>query len=187
MAIVDNDCLQPSDAIIMLEGDGLNRIHTAADLYRDGFADKIVFSGGITDYGYGSFPFSLACPELLKAGIPQSAIIHESTSQNTREQAIEIIKMAMQNGWNKLILVASHYHQYRAYLTFLKEITETNSNILLYNAPAKNLSWFEETGWGIRFDLLEQEFLRIEKYSQLGHLANYNEAIEYQKWKEQQA
>lgn len=187
IVLVDNDCIKKSDAIILLEGDGLNRIHRAADLFRAGFADKIVFSGGITDYGYGSFPFSLACPELLNAGIPQSAIIHESISHNTREQAIEIIKMAMQNGWNKLILVASHYHQYRAYLTFLKEITETNSNILLYNAPVKNLLWFEETGWGIRFDLLEQEFLRIEKYSQLGHLANYNEAIEYQKWKEQQA
>ena len=185
--LVDNDCIRKSDAIILLEGDGLNRIPKAVELYKSGFADNIVFSGGITNLTYGSFPFSMAYPELIRAGIPQAAIIHESISQNTREQAIEVIKLAMLRGWNKLILVASHYHQYRAYLTFLKEITDTNSNILLYNAPAKDLRWFEETAWGERFDLLDDEFDRIEKYTALSHLVPLNEAIEYQKWKEQQA
>lgn len=187
IVLVDNDCIKKSDAIILLEGDGLNRILSAADLYRAGFADKIVFSGGITDYGYGSFPFSMAYTEFIHAGIPTQAIIHESNSQNTKEQAIEVIKLANFKGWRKLILVASHYHQYRAYLTFLKEIISTKSNILLYNAPAKDLSWFEETGWGKRFDLLDDEFDRIEKYTQLSHLSSIKEAIEYQKWKEQQA
>ena len=39
---------------------------------------------------------------------------------------------------------------------------------------------------GVRFERLEQEFIRIQKYSQLGHLATYGEAIDYQKWKELQ-
>ena len=185
--LVDNDCIKKSDAIILLEGDGLNRIPKAVKLYQAGFADKIVFCGGITNLAYGSFPFSMAYPELIHAGIPPAAIIHESSSQNTREQAIEVVKLAIFNGWNKLILVASHYHQYRAYLTFLKEIVDTNSTILLYNAPAKDLKWFEETGWGKRFDLLDDEFDRIEEYTKLSHLASINEAIEYQKWKEKQA
>jgi len=187
IVLVDNDCIKKADAIILLEGDGLNRYHKAVDLYQAGFADKIVFSGGITNQAYGSIPFSIIYPELINKGIPSTSIIHESTSQNTREQAIEVINLAKLNGWNKLILVASHYHQYRAYLTFLKEILDTNSNILLYNAPAVDLKWFEETGWGKRFDLLEDEFDRIEKYTELSHLVSYNEVIEYQKWKEQQA
>lgn len=185
--LVDNDYVQKSDAIILLEGDGLNRIPKAVELYQAGLADNIVFSGGITNLAYGSFPFSMAYPELIRAGIPPIAIIHESNSQNTREQAIEVIKLANLKGWKKLILVASHYHQYRAYLTFLKETADTNSTILLYNAPAKDLKWFTETGWGKRFDLLDEEFKRIEKYTELSHLATLNEAIDYQKWKEQQA
>ena len=184
--LVDNDCIKKSDAIILLEGDGLNRIPKAVELYQAGFAHNIVFSGGITNLAYGSFPFSMAYPELIHAGIPLSAIIHESNSQNTREQAIEVVKLAMLNGWKKLILVASHYHQYRAYLTFLKEVLDTNSTIVLYNAPVVDLAWFEETAWGKRFDLLEDEFDRIEKYTQLSHLSSINEAFEYQKWKEQQ-
>lgn len=184
IALVDNDCLQKSDAIVLLEGDGLNRYQKAVDLFNRGFADKIIFSGGITDYEYGSFPFSDVLPHILKTGVPQKVIIHEGKSLNTREQAIEVIKMAQLQKWERLILVATHEHQYRAYLTFLREVIDTNSGIILYNSPVRNLGWFTETGWGKRFNRLEQEFKRIDKYSELGHLASYIEAIEYQKWKE---
>ena len=47
LAIVDNDCLTPSDAVILLEGDGFFRFSIAVDLYKRGMAKKIVFSGNI--------------------------------------------------------------------------------------------------------------------------------------------
>ena len=68
-----------------------------------------------------------------------------------------------------------------AYLTFLREVLDRKSDIVLYNAPVRNLRWFNKSEWGIRFERLEQEFVRIERYSQLGHLATYREAINYQK------
>lgn len=184
IAVVDNDILKSSDAIILLEGDGLNRYQKAVELYNQNIATQIVFSGNITDYEYGSFPFSDVLPYILKEGIPADAVIHEDKSMNTREQAVEAIKMAISHKWKRLVLVASHEHQYRAYLTFLREVLDKKSGIILYNAPARNLGWFNKSEWGIRFERLEQEFARIEKYSQLGHLATYREAIDYQKWKE---
>lgn len=186
IALVDNDIISKSDAIIMLEGDGYHRCSKAIELYKSGFADTLVFSGGIINHPYGSFPFNEVLPYLLKGGIPFESIIHEKKSQHTREQAIEVIKLAVSNKWSKLILVASHYHQYRAYLTFLKEIIDSKINIILFNAPANNLKWFKETDWGKRFDLLDNEFDRIEKYTALSHLATIDEVIEYQKWKELQ-
>ena len=87
-------------------------------------------------------------------------------------------------GWKKLALIASHEHQYRAYLTFLREVLDTKSGIILYNAPVRNLNWFIDSGWGIRFERLSAEFDRIEKYSAMGHLATAQEVVEYQKWKE---
>ena len=186
IAIIDNDILFPSDAIILLEGDGLNRYQKAVELYNQNIATKIVFSGNITDYEYGSFPFSDVLPYILKEGIPVDAVIHEDKSLNTREQAIEVVKMAIINEWKRLVLVASHEHQYRAYLTFLREVLDRKSDIVLYNAPVRNLRWFNKSEWGIRFERLEQEFVRIERYSQLGHLATYREAINYQKWKDLQ-
>ena len=186
LAIVDNDCLSPSDAIILLEGDGFDRFRKAVSLYKQGKAPKIVFSGNITDYDYGSFPFAEVLPRMLEAGVPEDDIIHEDKSLNTREQAVEVVRMAQERGWKKLILVASHEHQYRAYLTFLREVLDSKSGITLYNAPARNLDWFVDKGWGTRFERLEAEIMRIEKYTELGHLANAQEVIDYQKWKEAQ-
>ena len=184
LAIVDNDCLTPSDAVILLEGDGFFRFSKAVDLYKRGMAKKIVFSGNIIDRDYGSFPFEEVKPFILEGGVPEEDLIHEDVSQHTRQQAIEVIKMAMTNGWKKLALVASHEHQYRAYLTFLREVLDNKSGIILYNAPVRNLNWFVDSGWGIRFERLSVEFERIERYSALGHLANADEVVEYQKWKE---
>lgn len=186
IAIVDNDILYESDAIILLEGDGLNRYREAVELYNRGIAPKIVFSGDIIDREYGSFPLMDILPHLLKEGVSADNIIHEDKSLNTREQAIEVIKMSIAHCWKRLALVASKEHQYRAYLTFLREILDIESDIILYNVPVRNLGWFEDAKWGTPFDRLDQEFSRIEKYSQLGHLATYREAIEYQKWKELQ-
>ena len=186
LAIVDNDCLSDSDAIILLEGDGFDRFRKAVSLYKQGKAPKIVFSGNITDYNYGSYPFAEVLPRMLEAGVPEEDIIHEDKSLNTREQAVEVVRMAQERGWKKLILVASHEHQYRAYLTFLREVLDSQSGITLYNAPARNLDWFVDKGWGTRFERLEAEILRIEKYTEMGHLASAQEVIDYQKWKEAQ-
>lgn len=184
LAIVDNDCLMKSDAAILLEGDGFFRFQKAVDLYNRGLVSRIVFSGNIIDKDYGSFPYEEVAPFILNQGVPQIDLIHEDKSLNTRQQAIEVVKLAMDNGWKKLALVASHEHQYRAYLTFLREVLDTKSGIILYNAPVRNLNWFVDSGWGMRFDRLIDEFDRIAKYSAMGHLANAKEVIEYQKWKE---
>ena len=184
MAIVDNDCLTPSDAAILLEGDGFFRFKKAVDLYNRGLVKKIVFSGNIIDKDYGSYPFEEIKPLILEGGVKEEDLIHENVSLHTRQQAVEIVKMAKQYGWKKLALVASHEHQYRAYLTFLREVLDTKSGIILYNAPVRNLNWFIDSGWGTRFDRLSAEIERIEKYSAMGHLATAKEVVEYQKWKE---
>ena len=186
MAIVDNDCLKPSDAIILLEGDGFHRFQKAVDLYKKGYGKKIVFSGAIVQKEYGSYPFEEVKPFIIKAGVPEEDLIHEDKSLQTQQQAVEVVKMAMENGWKRLALVASHEHQYRAYLTFLRQVLDSKSGIILYNAPVRNLDWFVDSGWGMRLDRLKAEIERIEKYSAFGHLANAQEVVEYQQWKEKQ-
>ena len=184
MAIVDNDCLKPSDAIILLEGDGFHRFQKAVDLYKKGLGKKIVFSGAIVQKKYGSYPFEEVKPYIINAGVPEEDLIHEDKSLQTQQQAVEVVKMAMENDWKRLALVASHEHQYRAYLTFLRQVLDSKSGIILYNAPVRNLDWFVDCGWGMRFDRLKAEVERIEKYSAFGHLANVQEVVEYQRWKE---
>lgn len=184
IALVDNDSIDKSDVIVLLEGDGYNRYSKAVELFKKGYSKKIVFSGGITDYDYGSFPFEDIYPKILSEGVPEEAIIHEDKSKNTLEQAIEVIKLSKLKNWKKIILVATHDHQYRAYLTFLKQVLIHNSEIQLFNSPVRNLTWFNKNSWGRRIDNIEKEFLKIEKYMKLGHLSSYLEAINYHEIKE---
>ena len=184
IALTDNDGIQKSDAIILLEGDGFNRYKKAVDLYKLGFSSKIIFSGGITDFNYGSYPFSMILPKMLSLGVPKKDIIHEKKSKNTKDQAIEVIKLAIKNNWKNLILVATHDHQYRAYLTFLKEVLNSKNEIILFNSPVRNLEWFKQNVWGRRIDNINNEFIKIEKYIKAGDLASYEEAILYQELKE---
>jgi uncharacterized SAM-binding protein YcdF (DUF218 family) len=184
--LVDNDIIKKSDAIILLEGDGLNRCKQAVNLYKNKFSNTIVFSGGITDYNYGSLPAEFILPELIKLGVKREHIIIDDISQNTKEQAEEVLQIVVKNNWKKIILVATHNHQYRAFLTFLKVLNNFNYNLIIYNAPAKDLKWFSNEGYGTRIDQLKFEFIRIEKYRQKGHLATFEEGIKYQQWKELQ-
>lgn len=183
IALVDSDILMPSDAIIFLEGDGYNRIDKVVQLFQQKLAPVIVFTGGIYKPEYGSLNEEYIFPKLKEKGIPDSAIISEQKSQNTREQAEEVMKLAKEYNWKSIILVASNFHQYRAYLTFLKGMQDMNLSLQILNAPAE-LEWFSETGWGKRIDLLKDEFKKIEEYKKNGHIASFEFAIEYQKQKE---
>lgn len=180
------DTPKPSDVIVLLEGDGFCRCDRAVSLYRHHYAPFILFSGGVVDYHYGSFPFSEVATLLKEAGVSESALLYEGVSTNTREQAVEVVKMAIDRSWEKLILVASPEHQLRAYLTFLREILDKSPDLILYNSPALGLPWCKKQDWGVRADRVEAEFDRIDRYFKQGHLASFKEAIDYQQWKEQQ-
>jgi uncharacterized SAM-binding protein YcdF (DUF218 family) len=185
--LVDNDKLKKADAIILLEGDGYARVDKAVELYHHGWAPKIVFSGDVLNLKGGSFPADYVLPVLINKGVPETDIIKELKSGNTREQATEVMNLAFANQWKRILLVASHYHQYRAYLTFLKAMKDLKMQIEIINTPAKNLDWYKEEGWGKRIDLLAEEFKKIEEYgNKFNHIASFMEAIEYQKWKEEQ-
>lgn len=181
--LIANEPLKRADAIILLEGDGYFRVKRAAELYKQGWSRRIVVSGGISDLDNGSFP-DLA-PRLKLLGVADQDIIIENNSKHTREQAINVMLIVKQNKWDKIILVASHYHQCRAFLTFLKAMDNAKLKIQIINAPAGNLPWFAKNKWGTRFELLESEFEKIELYREKGHIASYADAIEYQQWKEQ--
>jgi len=185
VAIVSNDLLKKSDAVICLEGDVYHRLDQAVKILEQGLAKKILISGG-----YDAPPFSLPAKILMKkipAAISRKKIILELNSQNSYEQGVEVMKIVKAKKWKKIILVASNFHQYRAYLTFLKTMEKANLKIQIFNAPARELSWFNKTTLGAtRLRLLEDEFNKIDKYTAEGDLATIEEAIEYQKWKEGQ-
>lgn len=179
ISLVATDSPVKSDVIVLLEGDGTSRLSKCADLFKAGFAPVICFSGGADNKAYGSYPFSEYIPMLPKVGLRESDFILELKSQHTQQQAVEVLNLAEKSSWKSLILVASPYHQYRAFLTFLGEGLKRTQCPVIYNAPASNLSWFIPEPWGKRYDLLTNEFEKIEQYIKTGHCASYLEALSY--------
>lgn len=183
IAITDSDMCKKSDAIILLEGDGVFRNEKAIELYLQKWAPKIVFSGGFDDPKSGAFIQHDIVEKLVSGGVKVEDIILERKSLNTREQGEEVMKLVIKNNWKRIILVATHYHQYRAFLTFLKCMKDANILIEIINIPARN-KWFSYNEWGKRIDIMSLEFEKIEKYKL--HCCTFEEAIEHQQWKETQ-
>ena len=186
IVLLDSENISKCDAIILLEGDGFARYKKAVSLYKDGIAPVIVFSGGFDDEKSGAYTFEKIKPLILKEGVPEKDLIHESKSLNTYEQAVQIIEMAKNKNWKRICLVASHYHTYRAFLTFLCEQKKSMPELLIDIAGVKDLDWYKENPWGRRIDLLSGELDKIDLYQKKNNVATYSDGISYLKWKSEQ-
>ena len=186
-SLIDNAYPIPSDAIVILEGDGLARTTRAIQLFKNDLAENIVFSGGVDNLEKGCYNFMNSKHLFANENVPAEKVIIDDLSMHTRDQAVNIINMAIEKQWKSIILVASQFHQYRAYLTFLKVLQETNNEntILLHSAPVRQLDWFKETGWGKRYDLFKSEFEKIILYrDNYGHIPGYESFLQYMIWRE---
>lgn len=185
-AFANNDASEKADAIIYLEGDSFSRVKRCVELFKNGWAPVILISGTDDRPWLGCFPAKAVAEKMIEAGVPASRLILEENSINTRDQAIEVMKIAREKKWKKIILVTSIYHQARAYLTFVGTMYETGMLIKIISEPARGLSWFERTPRGTRLKIIHGEIKKINLYLYKGHVANWKTILEYQKWKEGQ-
>lgn len=133
--------LQPADVILALGSHDLRVADRAADIYNQGFAPIIVFSGG-----FGRLTEDFVKPEAelfadiaIKAGVPEDMILIENKSTNTG-QNIELSN-ALLNAhglhYDRFILVTKPYMERRAVATFKKILP--NKHVI----PASPLIDFE--------------------------------------------
>ena len=121
-----------AEAIILLAGDisipvpprvesqvrGNRSVHTFR-LYRAGKAPLIIVSGGNVFPQEGLRPEAAYTADLLQEwGIPQSAIIFEGSSRNTRENALETSLLLKNRQLNRVLLVTNAFHMPRALAAF---------------------------------------------------------------------
>lgn len=179
--------LVPGDAIVLLQGDGHNRVAHTIQLFEDGYAPVIVLVGGDTRREYGSAPSSELKEQLVAGGVPEGSILLEETATHTRAEAERLMELAQEHGWKNLLIVTSPHHIFRAFLTFLAAMRDKGMTLVLQPAPARNLRWYAPEPWGKRAELLDGEFRRIDEYGTKGHVATFEDGLEYLEWKEANA
>ncbi|MEK7631847.1 MAG: YdcF family protein [Patescibacteria group bacterium] len=117
--------LKPVDALVILGG-GINeetgvlsfkteeRVRTGAKLYlEDHIAPVIVVSGG--KVGDNPFAEAPAMATLLQTlGVVENNILQEDKSQNTLENAANVVILGKKLGWRNIIVLTSDFHTSRA-------------------------------------------------------------------------
>ena len=113
---------RPSDCIIVLgaavEGGHPSpvfeeRINHALNLYREGVAPYIIFTGGVGE-GQDYSESSVAEAYALVHGVPHTAILTENASRTTKQNINEAFKVMQGRGLNSAILVSDPLHLKRA-------------------------------------------------------------------------
>lgn len=176
----------PADAIILIQGDRLDRAPLAKELYQKGFAPRIIITGNNVLIGEGKrfeendIHLSELKNYLIKEGIPEKNISIEDQSFNTKDQAAHSIKTAARNHWSKLLIVTSPYHTVRTYLMFLKQIKEQSWKGKIYIQGA-DLSWDAPPSGRIKTarEIIPVEIEKIKKHK--NDTSDIKEGFEYMK------
>jgi uncharacterized SAM-binding protein YcdF (DUF218 family) len=99
-------------------GGGADRVWHAARLYKAGKAPLILLSGG-SDPAYTLMSESQAMQVFLRdLGVPESAMLLEQQSRNTRQNAENSARLLHERGCNRILLVTSALHMERALREF---------------------------------------------------------------------
>lgn len=128
-SLAPSRALGPADAVVVLgagglRGDGslsdssLRRTYQGIALWRAGLAPTLVFSGPPSGPGVEAVARARLARE---CGVPEHAILMESSARTTREEAVRIAALLRPRGARRILLVADAEGMARAARAFERE------------------------------------------------------------------
>ena len=150
-------CLRADAIVAVSGGDTQARTAGAIELYNQGWAPLLIFSGAAQDKSGPSNAEAMRTYAIAH-GVPEDAIVMEQRSETTKQNAENTQSIFEQHGITSVILVTSGYHQRRAGLEF-----SSRTNVTVRNHPVLRDSqwsptwWLTPTGWY----LAVSEFIKI--------------------------
>jgi uncharacterized SAM-binding protein YcdF (DUF218 family) len=142
--LVVRDPLEKADAIIVLAGDANGeRVTQGVELYRAGWAPKIIMSGGPAAW-------HLTYAENMKKqarslGVAEKDIIIQDRSLSTREDVVFSLAVLKKIRAKKVIMVSSPFHMRRMILTAKKKYTREGIKVIA--CPVEHSKWKPEGWW----------------------------------------
>lgn len=150
-----------ADAIVAVSGgDTTSRTDEAIELYKQGWAPLVIFSGAARDTTGPSNAKSMRSYAIAN-GVPENAILIEESSRDTSENAANTAKLIAGRDLRRMILVTSGYHQRRASLEFSAKL---GPQITIVNHPTSHdkqwssLWWATPGGWWLAIGELAKIF-----------------------------
>lgn len=120
-----NEKCGPVDAIVVVSGGDTNqRTDAGITLFKQGWADVIIFSGAAKDKTGLSNATAMKL-RALQAGVPANSIYIDELSETTAQNAVNTQSIFELLDFDTVMLVTSGYHQRRASLEFEKRAANT--------------------------------------------------------------
>ena len=151
---------EKADFIFVLLGPVPDRALQAFDLYKAGYAGKIVFAN---EFQYGAeqlTPYGITLENtssvfkrtLIQLGVrPEDIEIFPQTTASTQEEAIAFREYISKNAdYQQVLLVTSSYHSRRTTLIFEKAINKSNPDFKVISVPSRYTGFNAEKWWGNR-------------------------------------
>jgi|SRR5579871_2676627 len=119
-ALVVEDPEETADAIVVLAGDGGERVEHAVELWKRGRSRTgiLVLSGG--PIYWKTTWSSLMATHALSLGVPRESLLEQPVSRTTREDASETVDLLLARDVHSVVLVTSAWHSRRAKAHFEK-------------------------------------------------------------------
>ena len=135
------DYRRPADVVVVfgarvrLDGTAsltlANRVITASELYRQGFADAIVMTGGIEPIGFDE---TVVMRDLaVQLGVPSDAIILDPDGHNTDASVANTARIFDDNGMRRILAVSQFYHLPRIKLAYAR------AGVDVWTVPARTI------------------------------------------------
>lgn len=147
------DTYSQADAIVVLGGDGGDffRVQQGVDLFNEGYAPVVVFSGGISlkDTGLACSSAQLSLEAAQELGLPDGAAIIADGAQSTYDEAMNLSRLTQQRRWHSLIVVTDLFHTRRAARTFRTLLPDTTIYLSAAHDPNVDASRWWQTEEGL--------------------------------------
>ncbi|EHI9299423.1 YdcF family protein [Vibrio vulnificus] len=166
--------LTPADCLLVMCSNDLRVAEHAANLYKQGYAPYILFSGGEGRFTEGLFEKSEAetFAELAKAsGVPEEALLLETKSSNSGENVRFSEQLLIDKGlvFESFILVQKPFMERRALATFEKQWQGAYSRLLVSSTGEAFFDYInEEMPLMLVLEALLEDFERIKHYPAKG-------------------
>ncbi len=132
------DSLEKADAIVAISGGDTDaRASAAIQLYHDGWAPKIIFSGAALD-PLSPSNAAVMRERAVRGGVPSDDVVIEESAVDTAQNALKSNKILENLKVKKIILVTAGYHQRRASMEFSQA---TGGTIKIINHPTDDKDW----------------------------------------------
>lgn len=147
--LIADETAKKSDVIIVLGGEIKGeRTKRAVELYNQGLADALIFSDG-TDLSWRTKAVEEMTALALELGVPLDAIMEETDSRSTYENALYSKKLMLEKNYQSAIIVTTDWHSKRSKFVFDKVFAGTTIKLTYANAPDERIDslkdWWKDS------------------------------------------